>query len=84
MGIPTDSVDKTLHSAEQRRLVELLRQMRKERGLTQAQVAARLGRPQSFVSKYESGERRLDLIELRAVARALDSTLQRTVKRFES
>ena len=77
-------MDKTLHSAEQRRLVELLRQMRKEAGLTQAQVAARLGRPQSFVSKYESGERRLDLIELRAVGRALGTNLARLVKRFES
>ena len=76
-------MDKTLHSAEQRRLVGLLFQMRKEAGLTQAQVAARLGRPQSFVSKYESGERRLDLIELRAVAEALNSTLGRVVRRFE-
>lgn len=58
--------------------------MRREKGLTQAQVAARLDRPQSFVSKYESGERRLDLIELRAVADALDSRLRDVVDRWES
>ena len=37
---------------------------RLENALTQSQVAGRLGRPQSYVSKYESGERRLDVIEL--------------------
>jgi transcriptional regulator with XRE-family HTH domain len=39
--------------------------------MTQAQLAARLGRPQSFVSKFENGERRLDVIEFLDVARAL-------------
>lgn len=58
--------------------------MRREKGLTQSQVAARLRRPQSFVSKYESGERRLDLVELRAVAEALDSRLREVVERWES
>ena len=40
-------------------------------GLTQAEVASALGRPQSFVSKYERGERRLDVVELLEVARVL-------------
>ena len=40
-------------------------------GLTQADVAAKLKRPQSFVSKYESGERNLDVIEFLAVCRAV-------------
>lgn len=43
-----------------RRLV----QARKAAGKTQMEVASRLGRPQSFVSKYERGERRLDVVEL--------------------
>ncbi|HWH33114.1 MAG TPA: helix-turn-helix transcriptional regulator [Egibacteraceae bacterium] len=77
-------MDKTLHSAEQGRLVELLRQMRVEARLTQAQVATRLGRPQSFVSKYESGERRLDLVELAAVAEALETDLGGIVHRFQA
>lgn len=46
-------------------------QVRKGSGLTQADLAERLGRPQSFVSKYERGERRLDLIEFCDVCRAL-------------
>lgn len=37
-------------------------------GLTQAELASRMGRPQSFVSKYESGERRLDVLEFLEVA----------------
>jgi transcriptional regulator with XRE-family HTH domain len=49
----------------------LLREARLARGLTQENVAERLGRPQSFVSKYETGERRLDVLELMEVLRAL-------------
>ena len=41
-------------------------------GMTQSQLAARLGRPQSFVSKYERGERRLDVVEFLEVADALE------------
>ena len=40
-------------------------------GLTQSEVADRLSRPQSFVSKYEQGERRLDVVEFLAVCRAI-------------
>lgn len=48
-----------------------LRQARDKRKLSQSEVAALLGKPQSFVSKYESGERRLDVIEFLAVCDAL-------------
>jgi transcriptional regulator with XRE-family HTH domain len=58
--------------AERKTLLALLRQLRSDAGLTQAQLAARLHRDQTFVSKYESGERRLDILELRAVCRATD------------
>ena len=49
----------------------LLVQARKRAELTQAELAARLKRPQSFVSKYERGERRLDVVEFFEVARAI-------------
>jgi transcriptional regulator with XRE-family HTH domain len=48
-----------------------LTEARKSANMTQAQLAKRLGRPQSFVSKYERGERRLDVIEFAEVSRAL-------------
>ncbi|MDE3068546.1 MAG: helix-turn-helix transcriptional regulator [Verrucomicrobiota bacterium] len=74
---------KSLSSSEGERLVVLLRTVRSEAGLTQAEVAAMLDMPQSFVSKYESGERRLDLIELRQICKALGMTLSDFVHRFE-
>lgn len=62
----------------------LLRELRRSTGLRQSELAERLGRPQSFVSKYESGERRLDLVELKAICAALGTTLTRFVEQFEN
>ncbi len=59
-------------SPRQARLQELLIQGRVAAGLTQEDVAFRLRRPQSFVSKYETGERRLDVVELIEVANAIE------------
>jgi transcriptional regulator with XRE-family HTH domain len=42
-------------------------------GVRQQKLAAKLGRPQSFIAKYEGGERRIDVIEFIAIARALDA-----------
>jgi transcriptional regulator with XRE-family HTH domain len=56
-------------------LAKVLRDARLSSGLTQLELAARLGVPQSFVSKYESGERRLDVLELRQVACALNCSV---------
>ncbi len=50
---------------------EALIQARKNAGITQSELSAKLCRPQSFVSKYERGERRLDVIEFLEVAKAL-------------
>ncbi|MER8377493.1 helix-turn-helix domain-containing protein [Mesorhizobium sp. M1406] len=63
---------KSLRSARQRRLLQRLIAGRKTKGVTQTKVADMLGRPQSFVAKYEGGERRLDVIEFLDVAEALD------------
>jgi transcriptional regulator with XRE-family HTH domain len=76
-------MDKSLSSPEGEKLAALLRAVRSESGLTQAEVAERLELPQSFVSKYESGERRLDLIELRQICKALRISLGDFVRRFE-
>lgn len=70
-------------TTEQKRLQTLLRQIRLEAGMRQIDLAQRLGQPQSFVSKYESGERRLDLLELRQVCEAVGISLTEFVRRFE-
>jgi transcriptional regulator with XRE-family HTH domain len=67
----------------QEQLQSLLRQIRTEAGLTQTDVAQRLGQPQSFVSKYESGERRLDILELREVCAVIGVTLADFVRRLD-
>lgn len=54
-------------------LISMLADIRRANGLTQVQVAERLSRPQSFVSKYESGERRLDVLEFLDVCAALET-----------
>jgi transcriptional regulator with XRE-family HTH domain len=74
---------KSLSSLESEKLAALLRSVRSKAGLTQAEVADRLEVPQSFVSKYESGERRLDLIELKQICKALRISLVDFVQRFE-
>lgn len=78
------TVDKLAHSARYRRLCELLRELRHEAGLTQVQVAAALDEHQSFVSKYESGERRLDVIELEQVAGALGVSTVTVLARLDA
>jgi transcriptional regulator with XRE-family HTH domain len=57
---------------------------RREACLTQADLAVRLRRPQSFISKYERGERRLDVIEFLEVASALEIDPIRLLKRLQS
>lgn len=61
----------TLRSPRQIKLRKLLRDLREKARLTQADVADRLDKPQSFVAKYEGGERRLSAIEFIDVVRAL-------------
>jgi transcriptional regulator with XRE-family HTH domain len=76
-------MEKSIYTAEYRRLCELLRELRREAGLTQVQVAQRLDVPQSFVSKYESGERRLDVIELWHVAKAIGVPIRTVLERLD-
>lgn len=64
-------------------LLALLREVRREAGLRQTDVAAKLRKPQSFVSNYESGERRLDLLELQSLCEVLGVNLVDFVKRFQ-
>jgi transcriptional regulator with XRE-family HTH domain len=64
-------VTRSVFSPAYRRLREWLVEARHASGISQAQLAILLGRPQSFISKYERGERRLDFVEVLEIATAL-------------
>jgi len=72
-------MEKSLYSKRHKLLVEFLREARKNAGLTQQEVADRLRKPQSFVAKYENGERRLDFVEMIDVAGVLGFDLNNLV-----
>jgi transcriptional regulator with XRE-family HTH domain len=64
-------IGKTVHSADQAAFCALMVAARRKAGLTQAQLAKRLKKPQSFIAKYEGGERRIDVVEFIAIVRAI-------------
>ena len=64
-------------------LRSLLRAIRREAGISQAELATRLGVPQSFVSKIESGERRIDIVELRRICVALECSFGNVIALLE-
>jgi ribosome-binding protein aMBF1 (putative translation factor) len=63
------------YASRYRQFLRLLRATRRRAGLTQVAVARALGRPQSFVAKCESGERRVDIIELDEFAKLYGTTV---------
>ena len=65
-------LDKSVHSTGQATFCELMIKARKATGLTQQELAKRLHKPQSFVAKYEGGERRIDVVEFVTICRALE------------
>jgi len=65
-----EAVDKSITSQDYRTFLRELRAARKRSGLSQVDLAAKLGETQSFISKCERGERRLDIIEARAFCKA--------------
>jgi len=62
---------KSIHSPEYKHVLSVLVAMRKQAGLTQRDLAVRLGREHSFVWRVEVGERRLDVVEFFWVCQAL-------------
>lgn len=74
---------KSIYSPELDAFRSLLRQLRLGAGLQQRELSERLGKPQSFVSRYESGQRRLDLLELRQICQVIGISLTEFVERFE-
>jgi transcriptional regulator with XRE-family HTH domain len=75
-------MEKSLKSADYARLIALLVAVRQKAGIRQHGLAKKLSKPQSFVAKYEGGERRIDLVEFVAIARAMDADPVRLFKEF--
>src|ERR1700744_4947675 len=71
MTLGTRGIGKSVHSSDQAAFCALMVGARKAAGLTQHALARLLKKPQSFVAKYEGGERRLDVVEFVGIARAL-------------
>lgn len=76
-------MSKSIHRKEYVALIEAVREARIAAGLTQAQVSKKLGRSQSFISDVETGKRRLDIVELRDIARLAGLSLGELIEEFE-
>jgi transcriptional regulator with XRE-family HTH domain len=74
---------KSLRTPRQQLLLSLLIAARKTKGMTQADVAVALHKPQSFVAKYENGERRIDVIEFLDIATALGISTAELLSKIE-
>lgn len=77
-------MQKSLKSAEYARLIAMLVAVRKNSGVRQQALAKKLGRPQSFIAKYEGGERRIDVVEFVAIADALGADPLKLFRNFVS
>ncbi len=71
---------KSIHTKEYAVFVERLRKAREEAGLTQVQVAKKLKRPQSHVSNVESGQQRVDVVELQRFAKMYSKDINYFIK----
>jgi transcriptional regulator with XRE-family HTH domain len=76
-------MDKSIHSAQYALFLKTFKEVRRRKGLTQIDLAKMVGETQSFVSKCERGERRIDLIELRTFCNAMDVTLSEFVLQLQ-
>jgi len=80
MAIRARKLIKSVHSDGQHAFCEAMIVARKKAGLTQAQLASRLKRPQSFVAKYEGGERRIDVVEFISICQQLGDDPSKVLK----
>ncbi len=77
-------MDKSIHSAPYAVFLRVFRATRERAGLPQEEVAKRIGETQTFVSKCERGERRIDVVELRTFCRAFGLSLAQFVAALET
>jgi len=71
---------KSIYTKEYKSILQKLKRARQSVGLSQVEVAKKLGKPQSYVSKIESGERRIDIVELKQLAKIYKKSVNFFVK----
>lgn len=76
-------MEKSIYTEEYEAVLELLRSLRQQSGITQVELAQKLGQSQSYVSKVERGDRRLDVIQLRTICQTLGSSLPSFIDSLE-
>ena len=69
-------MEKSIYSARYRAFLKVLKKTRRAAGLTQTQLARKIGETQSLVSKCERGERRIDIVELHTFCQAFGVSLK--------
>jgi transcriptional regulator with XRE-family HTH domain len=74
---------RSVKEIQQKKLQELLKKSRHEKDIRQVELAQKLGVPQSYISKYEAGDRRLDILELRHICEAIGISLQEFIRKLE-
>src|SRR5438128_736754 len=77
-------MEKSIYTREYAVVLKLLQEARETAGITQVELARRLGQTQSFVSKLERGDRRIDIVQLRTLCGIYGLTLPEFVERLEN
>ncbi len=77
-------MEKSIHTPEYAEFLRLLREARERAGVSQSELASRLGATQSWVSKCERGERRLDIVEVRGFCTALGVSFPGLIRKLEA
>ncbi len=78
-----NKMEKSIYTKQLNKALKLLKRIRQNAGYTQKDLAIRLEKPQSFVSKYESGERRIDIIELITICNAFGVQITEYIHELE-
>jgi len=73
----------SIYDPKYRVLIDCLKEIRLQSNVTQQELASYLGYSQAYISKYEQGQKRLDIIEIREICQFLGTSLLEVISQFE-